>query len=738
MGPFVFYDHGIEALMDGTVDYDDATVVAMLTSAGYSPSVASDSAWADIATHEVEADGYASATFADTTLSRNATTGQISLKASAIAFSSTSPMNAKYVVIGTEAGDLIGYADLDESATAGISATSITLTPPDNEVGTVGRERQPGIFSWSTSSTSVGEDEGSVALTIQRTGGSDGPVSVDVDTSDDTASAGVDYTAVNTVREFADGQMERTVNVTILDNVESDGDRDFQVVLSNPIGGATIGSATATVTITDDDTDNLFADDFESGDFSNWNGFSQTPTLTVSQTNPQAGSNHARATLSDGSLNNNYLEHYFGYHALQQPGGTAVEEAWLHGYLAFNGDVVPGSQSQKAFIVQFEDDDGDRRYQVYGYVAPDGAFKLDHSAFDADGNNGTFNLVTANAASYPAVTADGTYNEFKLRVVCNTPGSSDGTIQFWWNETQIVNQQSYNVRGSSSFTPNLLILSSYTSAQTTGPGSIDYDTWTLAETDPAPYAGSEPGVLFDANFSGSEPQFDFDNVFAEDDLVTINAAPGAGPNGENAGEIVFTQGLDANDGYGQHGWTWGGTAPGYGESRFFRFWMRLADDWRFDGTGSQQFKMLLVGFDSGADSDRIILHLEQPGTVSPCTNLPSGFSAPTYGGLSIKQGITSTCTPAYPVTYATWYAVQLEVQISSSQGVSDGEFRLWINNNDQQNPDRELTGINQDNDGWEFERKLANYWTDENNNRDMGIRFAKVREATQFDPNWYV
>src|SRR6266851_2729048 len=92
-------------------------------------------------------------------------------------------------------------------------------------------------------------------LTVNRTGGATGTVTVDYATSDGTATAGVDYTATAGTLTFLDGETSKTISIPILDDGTLEGGTDtFNVILSNPTGGATLGPVTkSVVTIKDDD-----------------------------------------------------------------------------------------------------------------------------------------------------------------------------------------------------------------------------------------------------------------------------------------------------------------------------------------------------------------------------------------------------------------------------------------------------------------------------------------------------
>ncbi len=113
---------------------------------------------------------------------------------------------------------------------------------------------QPGQFQIGSAAYSVREDDGSVTVKVMRSGGSDGAVTVDYATADGTARAGSDYTTDSGTLTFAAGEVEKTTTVTIQNDSSYEGNETFTVTLSNPTGGATLGSpATTVVTIVEDD-----------------------------------------------------------------------------------------------------------------------------------------------------------------------------------------------------------------------------------------------------------------------------------------------------------------------------------------------------------------------------------------------------------------------------------------------------------------------------------------------------
>ena len=90
------------------------------------------------------------------------------------------------------------------------------------------------------------------AVTLSRAASE--AVTVDYATSDGTAKAGVDYTAVSGTLTFAPGETEKTVSVSVLDDSHDEGEETFTLTLSNVAGGnAYLEDATATGTIENSD-----------------------------------------------------------------------------------------------------------------------------------------------------------------------------------------------------------------------------------------------------------------------------------------------------------------------------------------------------------------------------------------------------------------------------------------------------------------------------------------------------
>jgi hypothetical protein len=127
--------------------------------------------------------------------------------------------------------------------------TTATITINDDDVA------RPGTLALDPASYSISEGGGAVNITVTRTNGSDGAVAVTISSRDISALNGQDYTATSRVLSWASGDSTpKSASVPILDDSGVESNESFEVTLGGPTGGATIGAAVATVTISDNDT----------------------------------------------------------------------------------------------------------------------------------------------------------------------------------------------------------------------------------------------------------------------------------------------------------------------------------------------------------------------------------------------------------------------------------------------------------------------------------------------------
>jgi choice-of-anchor B domain-containing protein len=112
-----------------------------------------------------------------------------------------------------------------------------------------------GQIGFAGTTTSVSENAGSAVVTVRRSNGFAGAVSIQFDTSDLTASAGSDYTTTSGTLNWAAGDLaDRTITVSLLNDSQSEDVESLRITLSDVRGGATLdGAATFDVQITNDD-----------------------------------------------------------------------------------------------------------------------------------------------------------------------------------------------------------------------------------------------------------------------------------------------------------------------------------------------------------------------------------------------------------------------------------------------------------------------------------------------------
>jgi uncharacterized delta-60 repeat protein len=140
------------------------------------------------------------------------------------------------------------------------NAVNTLLYAPSNAVLTiVDTTPAPGQLSFNNTNYFANEADGTATLTVVRTSGSQGTVSVAYQTSPGTAQPGINYTAVTGTLTFGSGETTKSIVVPLVDNNLVQGVVNLTVFLKNPTGGATLLAPTnATLSISDNDTGFVF------------------------------------------------------------------------------------------------------------------------------------------------------------------------------------------------------------------------------------------------------------------------------------------------------------------------------------------------------------------------------------------------------------------------------------------------------------------------------------------------
>jgi glucose/arabinose dehydrogenase len=111
----------------------------------------------------------------------------------------------------------------------------------------------PANLGFSVGQYNVNENDGTVAITVQRSGNLDNNASVQYATSNGTATAGTDYTAQTGTLNFLPGETRKTFRIAITDDAVGEPNETINLTLSNPTGGILDNQNTATITIADND-----------------------------------------------------------------------------------------------------------------------------------------------------------------------------------------------------------------------------------------------------------------------------------------------------------------------------------------------------------------------------------------------------------------------------------------------------------------------------------------------------
>jgi polysaccharide lyase-like protein len=234
-------------------------------------------------------------------------------------------------------------------------------------------------------------------------------------------------------------------------------------------------------------------------------------------------------------------------------------------------------------------------------------------------------------------------------------------------------------------------------------------------------------ILVQEDFSGTAP-YGFEGQYTGEGGSQWYEESVAGWSGSGSHLVVREGARQFNLGwFGNSGREWQA-----GDIVYVRFRIRFDDDWRWDGEGSMQNKLMEMGL-GGNGASRFILHNEKPHSTTPC-GLPDSVNDGTIGGFSLKKGITEECTPPVMVTFGEWYHMQIAVRASSAGG-NNGFFKVWVNNNDESNPSAQRLNTSVTADLWDG-FAFGGFFTDAAYYRDQGWVFDDFEIATNFDPDW--
>ncbi|WP_260929415.1 Calx-beta domain-containing protein [Novosphingobium sp. 9] len=183
------------------------------------------------------------------------------------------------------------------------NAGDMTITTPSAS-GTIVNDDVAGTLSVADASVAEGNSgETELHFTVTRSGGSDGEASVAYALDLNGTATADDFTGENSgTVTFADGQTTADVVIHIAGDTTYEADETFGLTLSNATGGATITTASATGTITNDD-EAPEAGTLSIGDASIVEGNTgvQSMTFTITRDNGSTGAATVDYTLAHGT-----------------------------------------------------------------------------------------------------------------------------------------------------------------------------------------------------------------------------------------------------------------------------------------------------------------------------------------------------------------------------------------------------------------------------------------------------
>ncbi len=188
----------------------------------------------------------------------------------------------------------------------------------------------PGHLQFQVTTQTVLENSGVAHIVVRRAGGTAGAVSVHYATLAGSAKADTEFTPISGTLEFADGQATTEIDVAILDNLFSGPNKSFQIQLTNPTDGATLGSPSLlTLTIQNNEPT-------QAG----------PSTVQFTQANYSASVSNGQLVITVSRTGDLSLP---GQIHIETKGGSAKTRALFQG-LSQTLNFAPGQQNQQAVI----------------------------------------------------------------------------------------------------------------------------------------------------------------------------------------------------------------------------------------------------------------------------------------------------------------------------------------------------------------------------------------------------
>ena len=431
--------------------------------------------------------------------------------------------------------------EANETFTVNLSnATGGATINDDQGLGTITNDD---VVSFVIDDVSQAEGNGGTTtftFTVSLTGAALVTTTVDVQTANDTATAGSDYTAAGpTTLTFAPGVLTQTVSVTVNGDTTYETNETFVVDLSNATG-ATINDSQGIGTITNDDAAPTFAID----DVTQAEGNAGTTTFTFTVT--KTGATELNASV-DAQTSNGTATAGTDYMAVALTTLTFLpNESTQTVSVTINGDVV--FETDETFVVNLTNatnatinDDQGQGTITNDDAAP--ALTIDDVTV-AEGNSGTtlatFTVTKTGAtelsASVDVQTADGTaaagvdYAAVALTTLTFLPNETTQTISVTINGDTAV-------EADETFVVNLSNATDATISDNQGQGTITNDdvvSFVIDDVSQAEGNGGTTTFTFTVSLTGAAL------VTTTVDVQTANDTATAGSDYTAAGPTTLT------------------------------------------------------------------------------------------------------------------------------------------------------------------------------------------------------
>ncbi len=311
---------------------------------------------------------------------------------------------------------------LSNASNANLGATNnpSTLTIVDNDTLPV--------IDFSNTAYSGAEDGGVITVTVNLNRTSSQTVTVNYASSNGTATAGIDYTAVNGVLSFTPGQTSKTFTVLPIDDATVENNETVVLTLSNPSGATQGSNNPATLTITDNDS------------------LCSGPNLSIPDNNP-SGVTDTLVVSNSGSLSDldvfvNVTHSWVGdlvFTLKHVDTGTSVtiidRPGMVSSGFGCNGNNINATLDDEASSLVENECSG-------GTPTINGTFQPNNplSAFDSEDLSGTWTMTISDNVGQDT----GTLNTWCI-IPTTTPMSTSVWVDFTYTGTEVGTQsQPYN------------------------------------------------------------------------------------------------------------------------------------------------------------------------------------------------------------------------------------------------------------------------------------------------------